>query len=282
MKILLTGGTGSFGKALIRAVGQQHTIRVYSRGELLQADASEEFTDEAGYDCHFMIGDVRDRDRLIRAARGVDVIIHAAAMKRIEKCEYDPWEAVQTNVGGAQNVIDAAYAWDVPRVVALSTDKAVHPVNLYGATKLCAEKIIRNAGHTVVRYGNVMGSRGSVVHAFRSQAPHGFLKITDPRMTRFCMTMDEAVQAVWHTVTSGGTYEGTTAPGLVVPRLPSMRVAELTTAMYPGLPVKVTGIRQGEKLHEMLLTPEEGGPYTSDNNDRWYTVDELRELVANV
>jgi FlaA1/EpsC-like NDP-sugar epimerase len=276
MRILLTGGTGSFGHAFVEAMGREHTIRILSRSELLQAQMLERFGDEDGWDLRFLIGDVRDRERLARAARGVDAIVHAAAMKRIEICERDPFEAVQTNVNGAQNVVDAAYRWDIERVVALSTDKAVHPINLYGATKLCAEKIVRGAGFSVVRYGNVMGSRGSVVHAFRSQSLSGELRLTDPRMTRFWMTLDHAVSLVTEALGAGGPEK------LVVPRVPSMRVVDLAAAMYPELPVRVVGIRQGEKLHETLLTAEEstdGRPYTSDVNT-FYSVAELAELVG--
>ena len=258
--ILLTGGTGSFGGAFIEhvtATWPDVTIRVYSRDELKQSELRARFGET---NLRFMLGDVRDRRRLERAAQGVDYLVHAAAMKQVEACEYNPFEAVQTNVIGAQNVVDAAIDAGVERVIALSTDKAVNPVNLYGATKLCAEKIIVQgnayaAGSKTrlacVRYGNVVGSRGSVVPLFRRQVDEGRLTITDERMTRFWISLPEAVQLVLHALEHAQGGE------VFIPKIPSMRVVDLAEAMAPGVPVEVIGIRPGEKLHELLLTSDE-------------------------
>lgn len=258
--ILLTGGTGSFGGAFIEHVTARWpdvTIRVYSRDELKQSELRARFGET---NLRFMLGDVRDRRRLERAAQGVDYLVHAAAMKQVEACEYNPFEAVQTNVVGAQNVVDAAIDAGVERVIALSTDKAVNPVNLYGATKLCAEKIIVQgnayaAGSKTrlacVRYGNVVGSRGSVVPLFRRQMEEGRLTITDERMTRFWISLPEAVQLVLHALEHAHGGE------VFIPKIPSMRVVDLAEAMAPGVPVEVIGIRPGEKLHELLLTSDE-------------------------
>ncbi len=259
--ILLTGGTGSFGHAFVDRMlnGREDvTVRVYSRDELKQSEM------QARYDhpnLRFLIGDVRDRARLTRAAHGADIIIHAAAMKQVPACEYNPFEAVRTNVLGAQHVVDAAIDSGVTKVIALSTDKAVNPVNLYGATKLCAEKIIVQGNAyasqsptclACVRYGNVMGSRGSVVQLFRQQALTGELTITDDRMTRFWITLDQAVDLVvlaLDTMTGGEVF---------VPKIPSIRIGDLAEAMAPGVPCREVGIRPGEKLHEVLLTSDEG------------------------
>jgi FlaA1/EpsC-like NDP-sugar epimerase len=265
----------------------------------------------------YMIGDIRDRDRMTRAAQGADVLVHAAAMKQVPACEYNPFEAVRTNVLGAQHVVDAAIDAGVPRVVGLSTDKAVNPVNLYGATKLCAEKILVQGNAyaarsqtrlACVRYGNVLGSRGSVVPLFTAQAKQGELTITDERMTRFWITLGQAVDLVLYSL------EHMTGGEVFIPKIPSMRVVDLAEALAPGIPIRVTGIRPGEKLHEVLLTGDEarhaidagdvyivlpehpwwgdaprwtdGKPledtfvYASDSNDEWLGVDELRALVS--
>jgi len=263
----------------------------------------------------FLIGDVRDRNRLYRALNGVDFLIHAAALKQVPVAEYNPIEAVRTNIEGAVNVIDGAIDNGVSKVMALSTDKAVHPVNLYGATKLVAEKLLIQANSysgprptrfSVVRYGNVVGSRGSVVPVFREQSKVGALTITDERMTRFWITQDEAVRFILHCVDSmvGGE--------IFVPKIPSMRVTDLAEAIAPGGKRKVTGIRPGEKLHEVLLTEEEaiharefddhfviepeqpfwsreksrggkplaaGFRYTSDGNSEWLTPARLKEML---
>jgi UDP-N-acetylglucosamine 4,6-dehydratase len=315
--IVLTGGTGSFGNAFIDEVLRRWpdaVIRVYSRDELKQSQLRARHGDEQ---LRYLIGDVRDRSRLLRASKGADYIVHAAAMKQITACEYNPFEAVQTNVLGAQNVVEAALDANVPRVVALSTDKAVNPINLYGATKLCAEKIFvqgstyagdADVSMCCVRYGNVLGSRGSVVPLFRQQAEQGRLTITDERMTRFWIVLEEAVDLVLHAMEHG--VDGQT----FIPRIPSMRVVDLAEAIAPGVPRSVVGIRSGEKLHEMLYTvdesrrvydigtsyvlqPEhadetgasppnrgtpvtEGVAFTSDANDWWLSPDDLRALLA--
>jgi UDP-N-acetylglucosamine 4,6-dehydratase len=258
--ILLTGGTGSFGNAFVTRMLEQHgdlTIRVYSRDELKQSEMHSRYDDDR---LRFLIGDVRDRSRLTRAAQGADIVVHAAALKQVPACEYNPFEAVRTNVLGAQHVVDAAIDARVGRVVALSTDKAVNPVNLYGATKLCAEKIIVQgnayASRSItklacVRYGNVVGSRGSVVPVFRAQAAEGRLTLTDERMTRFWITLSQAVDLVLYAL------ENMTGGEIFIPKIPSMRVTDLADAVAPGLPRQVTGIRAGEKLHEILLTADE-------------------------
>lgn len=258
--ILLTGGTGSFGMAFTVRVLRQFPdviVRVYSRDELKQSQMRERLgTDRVRY----MIGDVRDRARMSRAAEGADVIVHAAAMKQVEACEYNPFEAVRTNVLGSQHVVDAAIDCGVETVVALSTDKAVNPVNLYGATKLCAEKIVLQGNAyaarsrtrlSAVRYGNVMGSRGSVVPLFQRQALEGRLTVTDERMTRFWITLDQAVDLVFYAIDHmvGGE--------VFIPKIPSMRILDLVEAVAPGIPRDVVGIRPGEKLHELLLTADE-------------------------
>ena len=314
--ILLTGGTGSFGNAFVRRVTEQWpsaTIRVYSRDELKQSEMQTRVGDS---DLRWLIGDIRDRSRMTRAAQGADIIIHAAAMKQVPACEYNPFEAVRTNVLGAQHVVDAAIDAGVPKVVALSTDKAVNPVNLYGATKLCAEKIIVQGNAyaaqsetrlSCVRYGNVVGSRGSVVPLFRKQAAEGRLTITDERMTRFWITLDQAVDLVLYALDSMKGGE------VFIPKIPSMRVTDLAEAMAPGVAHEVIGIRPGEKLHELLLTSDEsrhaidaadvyvvlpehpwwdgnlhwtdgkplddGFVYSSDQNDWWLTREELAALL---
>jgi UDP-N-acetylglucosamine 4,6-dehydratase len=315
--VLLTGGTGSFGTAFVTEIIERWptaTVRIYSRDELKQSELQTRF---AGHDqLRFLIGDVRNRGRLTRAAEGADILIHAAAMKQVPACEYNPFEAVQTNVLGSQHVVDAAIDAGVGRVVALSTDKAVNPVNLYGATKLCEEKIVVQGNAyaaqsetrlACVRYGNVVGSRGSVVPLFRQQAEAGLLTITDERMTRFWITLHEAVELVLFAL------EHLAGGEVFVPKIPSMRVVDLAEAMAPGVPRKVVGIRPGEKLHEVLLTEDEarhsidtgdvyvvlpehpwwsdmstwrGGrnlperfTYNSGTNDRWLSADELCALV---
>lgn len=274
--ILLTGGTGSFGTAFVERALRDWptaTIRIYSRDELKQSEMRSRFGDDQ---LRYMIGDVRDRDRLIRAATDADFIVHAAAMKQVPACEYNPFEAVQTNVVGAQNVVDAAIDAGVPRVMALSTDKAVNPVNLYGATKLCAEKIVVQgnayASHSptrlaCVRYGNVVGSRGSVVPLFRDQAAAGSITITDERMTRFWITLDQAVQLV----VDG--FDRMVGGEVFIPKIPSMHVVDLADAMAPGVPREIIGIRPGEKLHELLLTSDEAR-HTIDLGDMYVVLPE--------
>lgn len=315
--ILLTGGTGSFGYAFVEHVTREFpdaVVRIYSRDELKQSEMAERYpTNQLRY----FIGDIRNRSRLTRAAKGADLIVHAAAMKQVPACEYNPFEAVQTNVLGAQHVVDAAIDCGVPKVVALSTDKAVNPVNIYGATKLCEEKIIVQGNAyaarastrlSCVRYGNVIGSRGSVVPVFRKQiAERGRLTITDERMTRFWITLEQAVDLVLHAA------EHMTGGEIFVPKIPSMRITDLAEAMAAGAPLDIIGIRPGEKLHETLLTVDEsrhsidtgdvyvvlpehpwwsddarsvaGVPldpsfvYSSDLNDHWLDADELRSML---
>ena len=258
--ILLTGGTGSFGNRFIDRVVDtwpEVTVRVFSRDELKQSELRERRGDR---NLRFVLGDVRDRNRLIRAAQGADYIVHAAAMKQVPACEYNPFEAVQTNVVGAQNVVDAAIDTGVRRVIALSTDKAVNPVNLYGATKLCAEKIIvqGNAYAAAVRDPSglrpVRERRGIPWIGDPGVPPPGrrrALSITDERMTRFWITLDQSVDLVLF------AFEHATGGEIFIPKIPSMRVVDLAEAMAPGVPREVIGIRPGEKLHEILLTPDE-------------------------
>ena len=317
--ILVTGGTGSFGTRFVERVlaeHEPHAIRIFSRDELKQSELQRRFADETRL--RYLLGDVRDLPRLTRATRGVDVVIHAAALKQVPAAEYNPFEAVQTNVVGAENVVAAAIENDVPLTVALSTDKAVNPVNLYGATKLCAEKIVTQgnayaadspARFSSVRYGNVVGSRGSVVPLFKAQAETGVLTITDDRMTRFWITLDQAVTFVLDSLAQMGGGE------VYVPKIPSMRVVDMAEAIAPDAERRVIGIRPGEKLHEMLVTEDEsrhsyelddrfvifpeyaswplkdveggarmaeGFRYSSDSNDWWLGVDELRDIAAGV
>ncbi len=315
--LLVTGGTGSFGKRFLRTVLDETDVRrviVFSRDELKQYEMQQLYPGEGRL--RFFLGDVRDRDRLYRAFHGVDFVVHAAALKQVPAAEYNPFEAVKTNVHGAQNVIDAAIDCGVERVVALSTDKACSPINLYGATKLVSDKLFVNgnaysAGRgtrfSVVRYGNVVGSRGSVVPFFRQLAPSGVLPITDERMTRFWITLQQGVQFVL------SSLERMHGGELFVPKIPSMRVVDLAAAMAPGARLEMVGIRPGEKLHEEMISasdarstvdageyyviqpeldfwPEgrtvgspipEGFSYASDTNDRWLSVDELRHMIAD-
>ena len=259
--ILITGGTGSFGKVCIETLFTEHdpkVVRVFSRDELKQSEMQAHYAGERRL--RFFLGDIRDCDRLIHATRGVDLIIHAAALKQVPACEYNPFEAVQTNIIGAENVVAAAIANEVPHTMLLSTDKAVNPVNLYGATKLCAEKIVTQgnalaadslARFASVRYGNVVGSRGSVIPIFLQQAESGRITITDERMTRFWITLPQAVHFVLSRLPmmEGGE--------VFVPKIPSMRVTEIAEAIAPDAEQVTIGIRPGEKLNEVLLTEDE-------------------------
>lgn len=255
--ILLTGGTGSFGKACVKKLLNEHdprAIRIYSRDELKQWEMEKEFKSEK---LRFLIGDVRDGERLRRACEGVDVIIHAAALKQVPACEYNPMEAVKTNINGAMNVINAALDNNVEKVVALSTDKAANPVNIYGATKLASDRLfiqsnayrgpMRDTQFAVVRYGNVMGSRGSIIPVFRDQRETGVVTITDKRMTRFWITLPQAVDFV---ISSLSLMQG---GELFVPKIPSMKITDLATVMAPKAKQKIIGIRPGEKLHELMI-----------------------------
>ena len=258
--VLVTGGTGSFGNRFVETMLTKYQPRrlvVFSRDELKQSEMMTRFDHPS---LRFFVGDVRDRGRLERAMHGVDIVFHAAALKQIPSCEYNPFEAIQTNVIGAENVINAAIDQGVKRVMAISTDKAVNPLNLYGATKLCAEKLFvqgnaygygRGTVFSAVRYGNVIGSRGSVIPLFAAQRASGKVTVTDPGMTRFWITLDHGVQFAIRCaeIMQGGE--------IFVPKIPSMRVLDLVEAVAPGCRVEVIGIRPGEKLHEMLIAEEE-------------------------
>src|SRR5262245_58596142 len=260
--ILITGGTGSFGKAFLRHALDHldpRRIVVFSRDELKQYEARQVLTDDR---IRWFIGDVRDRDRLTRAMHGVDYVVHAAALKQVATADYNPFEDVRTNVTGSQHVVEAAIDCGVRKVVALSTDKASSPINLYGATKLCADKLFISANHyaaayetrfAVVRYGNVMGSRGSVIPLFRRLDAEGrSLPITDKRMTRFWITLDQAVRFV---VDSFDLMQG---GELYVPRIPSMRIMDLVEAVAPDAATHEVGMRPGEKLHEEMIAADDG------------------------
>ena len=314
--ILLTGGTGSFGKAFIRhalATLEPNRLIVFSRDELKQYEARQRFGDDPRL--RWFIGDVRDADRLRRAMDGVDAVIHAAALKQVDTAEYNPFECIQTNVLGGQNVIDAAIDSGVRKVVALSTDKASSPINLYGASKLCSDKLFIAGNHyasrsgaqfSVVRYGNVIGSRGSVVPFFKRLAATGQLPITDLRMTRFWITLQQSVALVVD------TFDRMNGGELYVPKIPSMRIVDLARAIAPGAELVEIGMRPGEKLHEEMISetdaprtvefedhyvmmpvlaqwgghlPEGGVPmadgtaYRSDTNTQWLTVEQIHELI---
>jgi UDP-N-acetylglucosamine 4,6-dehydratase len=285
---------------------------VFSRDELKQSEMMARFSDPS---LRFFVGDVRDRERLERAMHGIDVVVHAAALKQIPACEYNPFEAIQTNVMGAKNVIDAAIDCGVKRVLALSTDKAVNPVNLYGATKLCAEKLfvqgnayghVRGTLFSVVRYGNVIGSRGSVIPLFVSQRASGKVTVTDSRMTRFWIRLEQGVEFA---IRSAELMEG---GEIFVPKIPSMRLMDLVGAVAPGCDVEIIGMRPGEKLHEALISEDEsqqavefddmfvvepiypswefasrpggkrpspGFRYSSDTNDWWLSAEALQAMV---
>ncbi|MBU1123648.1 UDP-N-acetylglucosamine 4,6-dehydratase (inverting) [Patescibacteria group bacterium] len=314
--ILLTGGTGSFGKAFTRLALKElnpKKLIIFSRDELKQ----HEMKINEGFDhpsLRYFIGDVRDQSRLQRAMHGVDLVIHAAALKHVPACEYNPFEAVKTNILGAKNIVSAALDEGVRRVLALSTDKAVNPINLYGATKLVAEKVFvqgnsyrtsDEANFSCVRYGNVVGSRGSVIPLFQKQRETGTITLTDERMTRFWITLDQGVRFVIKCIEQMHGGE------VFVPKIPSMKMTDLADVIAPGCERKCIGIRPGEKLHEALLSkdearhtvelndmfviqpedpawrytewegsiPEEGYCYTSDRNNVWLTGDELRAYV---
>ena len=317
--ILITGGTGSFGKAFLErilATRNPSKVIVFSRDELKQYEMKQRYGDDPRV--RFFIGDIRDRDRLKMAMHGVDYVVHAAALKQVDTAEYNPMEFVKTNILGSENVMLAAIDAGVKKVVALSTDKASSPVNLYGATKLTADKLFISSNHyahnygtafAVVRYGNVMGSRGSVIPFFKNLAERGEpLPITDMRMTRFWITLDQAVDFVLASFSSMHGGE------LYVPRIPSMKVVDLAEAIAPGAKLVEVGIRPGEKLHEEMISSEdsrrtirqpdryivtptlaewgfptpEGEPvpdgfsYTSSTNDLWLSVEDLRRMLNDL
>ena len=272
--ILVTGGTGSFGQAFIRRVLDEHPdvrrIVVFSRDELKQFEMQQHLSPADHPQLRYFLGDVRDRDRLTRALEGIDIVIHAAALKQVPAAEYNPFECIKTNVLGAQNLIDACLDTDVSRVVALSTDKAAAPINLYGATKLCSDKLFtsmnnitggRDLRASVVRYGNVMGSRGSVIPFFLARRDSGTLPITDPEMTRFNITLAEGVNMVLWAIENARGGE------LFVPKIPSYRIEDVAEAIAPGCDKPVVGIRPGEKIHEEMITESDSlntldlGPY---------------------
>lgn len=315
--VLVTGGTGSFGKKFVEIMLREYRPKrlvIFSRDELKQHDMRT-----AGFDdptLRYFIGDVRDATRLERAFSGVTIVVHAAALKQVPACEYNPFEAIQTNIIGGRNVIDAAINQGVKRVLALSTDKAVNPINLYGATKLCAEKMFIQANayaggqdsrFSCARYGNVVGSRGSVIPVFLEQKQRGRITLTDPRMTRFWLTLEQGVRFVVSSIEKMHGGE------IFVPKIPSMRMVDLAETIAPGCVIETIGIRPGEKLHEVLVSEDEarntlevgdryiiqpahswwkrenwsdatplpeGFRYASDTNDRWLSGRELRELAG--
>jgi UDP-N-acetylglucosamine 4,6-dehydratase len=272
--VLVTGGTGSFGRTLVRrllADGRAQRVIVFSRDELKQSELRREFPPSHYPAIRFFLGDVRDRERLYRAFNGVDVVVHAAALKQVDTAEYNPFEVVKTNILGSQNVVEAAIDRGVDRVLALSTDKAANPINLYGATKLAGDKLIIAANNyagtggtrfAVVRYGNVLGSRGSVVPFFLEQRACGVLPITDRRMTRFWITLDQAVTFV---LTRLETMRG---GEIFVPKIPSMRVVDMARALGGGCELREVGIRPGEKLHEVMVPADEAS-HTRDMEDHY-------------
>lgn len=320
--VLVTGGTGSFGQKFVETVLQRYRPRklvVFSRDELKQFEMRQRFPEHANDPLRFFIGDVRDRERLYRALDGVDIVVHAAALKQVPACEYNPLEAVRTNVLGAANIIDAAVDRNVSRVIALSTDKAANPVNLYGATKLASDKLFTAANNyagphgtrfSVVRYGNVVGSRGSVVPFFLKMRETGRIPVTDPRMTRFWITLEQGVEFVIRSLDrmQGGE--------IFIPKIPSMNIMDLARAVAPECETHVVGIRPGEKLHEVMVAEDdarhtleyddyfailpsfhewdedafsrmnggrrcpEGFRYSSETNDRWLSLEELRAMAG--
>ena len=318
--VLITGGTGSFGKKFVELVLRNYRPRkliVFSRDELKQYEMQQQFPLDRHPNLRFFVGDVRDKDRLYRAFDDVDTVVHAAALKQVPAAEYNPLEAIKTNILGAANVIDAAIDCNVKKVVALSTDKAANPINLYGATKLCSDKLFIAANSysgyhgtrfSIVRYGNVVGSRGSVIPFFLKMRKTGVLPITDPRMTRFWITLEQGVQFVLKSL------ERMKGGELFVPKIPSMNIMDLANALAPDCRTEIVGIRPGEKLHEVMVPEDDahhtleyddyfailptfhdwdmrafmetnggkpcpdGFRYSSDTNSRWLSVEELRQM----
>lgn len=278
--ILVTGGTGSFGKKFIRTIIQRHRPRrivVFSRDELKQYEMQQDFPESC---MRFFLGDVRDRERMVQAMRDIDFVVHAAALKQVPAAEYNPGEFIRTNVNGAENVIHAAIENGVQKVIALSTDKAASPINLYGATKLLSDKLFVAAnniagGHrtrfAVVRYGNVVGSRGSVVPFFRKLITDGAKKlpITDARMTRFWITLQHGVDFVLQ------GFDRMYGGELFVPKIPSVKIVDLASAMAPGLPQNIIGIRPGEKLHELMISRDDS-PHTLEFHDHYVICPAIR------
>lgn len=317
--ILITGGTGSFGNSFVPMTLAKYNpkrIVIYSRDEMKQWDMAQKFVGDPRV--NFIIGDVRDKDRLTRALDGIDFVVHAAATKIVPTAEYNPFECVKTNINGAMNVIDACIDSGIKRVVALSTDKASNPINLYGATKLASDKLFvaANAGagthdtrFAVVRYGNVMGSRGSVIPFFLSLADKGTLPITDARMTRFMISLEQGVELVWH------AFDDMLGGEIYVKKIPSMNILDIAKAAAPAAEFKLIGIRPGEKIHEQMIGMEDAPhtyayndhykilpmihnwstdmtrikdgirvpndfTYTSDNNTEWMSMEELQNWIT--
>lgn len=316
--ILITGGTGSFGNTFVPMTLEKYNpkkIIIYSRDEMKQWNMAKKFQGDKRV--RFFIGDVRDKERLYRALDGVDFVVHAAATKIVPTAEYNPFECIKTNINGAMNLIDVCIDTGVKRLVALSTDKASSPVNLYGATKLCSDKVFiagnsytgRRTRFAVVRYGNVMGSRGSVIPYFLETAPSGKLTITDKRMTRFMITLEQGVELVWH------AFDDMEGGEIYVKKIPSMNICDIATAVDENAEQVEIGIRPGEKLHEQMIGTEdayftyeypehykilpqicnwgpveemikggtrvpEGFSYTSDNNTEWMTIPQLRKWIS--
>ncbi|MEO8762214.1 MAG: UDP-N-acetylglucosamine 4,6-dehydratase (inverting) [Bacteroidia bacterium] len=277
LSILITGGTGSLGKQLVKSIlakyGNVKRLVILSRDEQKQYQMAQEFPESKYPFIRFFIGDVRDYDRLLRAFEGIDYVIHAAAMKHVPIAEYNPMECVKTNVLGAENVINACITAGVKKVVALSTDKAAAPINLYGATKLCSDKLFVAANNikgshdikfSVVRYGNVMGSNGSVMPFFLSKAKEGILPITDERMTRFNITLEEGANLVLYALDNAWGGE------IFVPKIPSFKVTDLAKAVDPKCKQKIVGIRPGEKIHEEMIT--ESDSYTTYDIGKYYAI----------
>ena len=319
LSILVTGGTGSFGRQFTEIILKRSSPRrliILSRDELKQHEMRQMYPDAPDSPMRYFIGDVRDKERLHRAFEGVDIVVHAAALKQVPACEYNPFEAVQTNILGAKNVIDVAIDQGVKKVVTISTDKAVNPINLYGATKLCAEKLFVQGNSysgeggprfSCARYGNVVGSRGSVVPVFLEQSRKGIITVTDPRMTRFWITLEQGVEFVIRCIEQMHGGE------IFVPKIPSMNIMDLAKAVAPDCEVRYIGIRTGEKLHEVLVSEDEarhtvelddmyiiqpvlpwwrlenwadaeplpdGFRFTSGTNTNWLSVEDLRRLIA--
>lgn len=289
--ILITGASGSLGKRLVDRILTQYPgiarLVVFSRDELKQFEMAQRFSPKDFPQLRFFIGDVRDADRVARSMEGIDIVIHAAALKQVPTAEYNPFECIKTNILGAQNVIEACINAGVKNVVALSTDKAAAPVNLYGATKLCSDKLFVAANNirgrheirfSVVRYGNVMGSRGSVIPFFLEQRKNGVIPITDPEMTRFNISLDGGVDLVLHAL------EHSLGGEIYIPKIPSYRITDLAEAIAPGVPTTIVGIRPGEKLHEEMITSSDA-PNTIETESNYIIVPMLYqesrdELIA--
>ncbi len=320
LNILITGGTGSFGQTFVQMTLEKYNPKrlvIYSRDEMKQWEMAKKFQNDERV--KFIIGDVRDKHRIVRALDGIDYVVHAAATKIVPTAEYNPFECIKTNINGAMNLIDACIDRGIKKVVALSTDKASNPINLYGATKLASDKLFVAANSyadthkttfSVVRYGNVMGSRGSVIPFFASLAETGELPITDPRMTRFMISLQQGVELVWH------AFEDMYGGEIYVKKIPSMLITDIAKAVSSEAKHKIVGIRPGEKIHEQMIGSEdapytfeyegyykilptihswasdplrinsgkivpEGFTYTSDNNSEWMTIEDLKTWIGN-